>query len=300
MSFGLRGIFPAANAGLRGFAAPLGVPSPVSIRSLAAHQAISTQYQTFGGFRGRLGAFTSPVTAAPAAQFQQAFRGGNLVFTDSGQVDLTNGVLLRFVYQGIHAFGNPGGIANSDVYAIITLLGIEQQVVLVKKVPEDGTDDLYKNLTAGQSSTQGQFSFFEVPSPPQTLALNVKVFHAGLLGADSQDAKAAIVSATEKVAGLFAGVIPGSPVDGSQAQSIGQSFGNFVSNLLGLNDVEVGEEDHTFITIAELEALPPANSLTENGITHNFATPDPITNGDASYKMYFNIEVLPVGAAVHS
>ena len=114
-----------------------------------------------------------------------------------------------------------------------------------------------------------------------------------------QDAKAAIVSAAGKAAGLFAGVVPGSPVDGSQAQSIGESFGKFVSNLLGLNDVEVGEADHTFITIAELEALPASNSVTENGITHNFAT-DLINNGDASYKLYFNIEVLPVGAAAHS
>lgn len=84
MSFGLRAIFPGAGIGLRGFTSspdlPIPVrfnlPVPVSIRSLAAHQAIANEYQNLGGIAGRLGISPSrTITSPDGKNFVQDFRG---------------------------------------------------------------------------------------------------------------------------------------------------------------------------------------------------------------------------------
>jgi hypothetical protein len=243
----------------------------------------------------------SPITPS-GPSFVQNYRGGNLVFDDSGTVSLTDGLQLRITYEGIHCFGNPGGIANSDAYAIIQLLGVEQAIQKTTKVPEDGTDDMYSSLGAGASSTQGQLTWLGTaalaPIPPQTLTLSATVYHAGLLGADSQNTKNAMAGALGKAAQEFVGLF-GLGIASDTAESVGEAVGNFIGSLLSLSDVKINTVERTFKSMSELTALPASDALSEGDITHNFAT-DLIGNGDASYKLYFNIEVLPVGAPVHS
>ena len=305
-----------ALANARALARPFNMQTPISLMDLLrrvqaaqkekelrqiAAQMIDEKYDQLGGPKGRLGAKTSELIIGAPGQFTQTYRGGKLVFTGNDmQVNLTDGAMLRLVYQGIHCFGNPGGIENSDAYAIISLFGAEQALEKVLKVPEDGTDDLYKNFSAGDSSTQGQITILgtELPHSPQTLTLSTQVFRAGILGGHSQDIRNKVGDVLGKVAAEAVGLI-GLGIVSDQAEEVGQAIGKGLGDLLGLSDTRIDTFNRTFKTIEELTALPPSNSLNEGGIAHNFAT-GLITDGDASYKMYFDIEVLPIGPAKHS
>jgi hypothetical protein len=137
------------------------VSPPLIDRRALATQKIDEMYGELGGPTGRLGVRTSELIVGPPGQFLKKYRGGNLVFTEDAKVNITDGVELRIVYQGIHCFGNPGGIRNTDAYAIITLFGAEQKLQKILKVPEDGTDDLYKNFSAGESQRRGKLLYWE-------------------------------------------------------------------------------------------------------------------------------------------
>ena len=49
--------------------------------------------------------------------------------------------------------------------------------------------------------------------------------------------------------------------------------------------------NHSFAEVSELQALPAADSLKQGPIAFNWVT-GLISDGDASYGMYFNIELF--------
>ena len=64
--------------------------------------------------------------------------------------------------------------------------------------------------------------------------------------------------------------------------------------MIGLSDTEINTVRKTFTQLDDLLQLPPPDSKKKIGsITYNFES-DLISDGDASYKVYFNLVVQEI------
>lgn len=292
MAFGLRAFFPGANSGLRQFAPRFSLVPPVSLRTLTANAAIGQRYQALNGFRGQLGAAMSPVRAETASSlaFVQHYRGGDLHF-DGGQTAGDNNRAAVVTYKGIHCFGNPAGLASDSVYVIVSVYSPENKgAAVTKKFPDDNGDGLYDNLEQGQDSTAGVDEMWN--HNPQPLIIVPLVMGSSLLGS-SQKVKSAVHDAAKQAADQAAAA-EGVPVTNAQLDLIGIAVAGIAGALLGslgLTDQVRGKPQTIELHWDNLLALPPVSSQQFGNIKYNVESPI-LTDGDASYKVYFDV-VLP-------
>jgi hypothetical protein len=85
------------------------------------------------------------------------------------------------------------------------------------------------------------------------------------------------------------------PIWGPIFVSIVNAIVNAIGSLLrGLvNDLPIGSWTQAFPTPQDFLNLGPIDSHTQGPIKHNLES-DLITDGDASYKMYFDVELFKV------
>lgn len=285
MDTSLRSIFTKPDVGLNAAATDFGLVRPISVRALAAHQAIDHAYQSAGGFKGQLGVATSALLPSDAGSFLQSFRGGDLRFSGAPIPDLEHGFQLLVEFSGIHCFGNPGTFKNDDAYLIVTIFRPEQAVVKTKKMPNDGTDDVWNNLEAGQDSTKGQVTIDPADLyPPQPIAISGKVMRCGALGCNTGSTRQAVDAAAAAAAGAAGAALTGIAAIATAAAAFGAAVANALSNLVGLDDTEINTWTKTFVDLNEIIQLPPVNSKKIGAISYNFES-DLISDGDSSYKL---------------
>ena len=293
MTLAVSRFFPGANSGLLQFAPGYNLTLPVSVRALAANVAIGQRYQALSGFRGPLGVAMSLVIAEdPSSQtFVQHYRGGDLHFDDLG---LTSGDNLRaavVTYKGIHCFGNPGFLKSDSVYVIVSVYSPEnRQAVVTMKFPDDSGGGLYDDLEQGQDGTAGISDMWV--HNPQPLVIEPLVMGSSLLG-DSQKVKNAVSDAAKQAADEAAAA-EGVPVTNGELDAIGAAVAGIAGALLGslgLTDGVRGRPQSITLHWDDLLALPLPSSKQFGSITYNVESPI-LTDGDASYKVYFDVQIL--------
>jgi len=294
MSFGLRSVFTAPNTTLRQQAGSANLAAPISVKLLAGHVAIAARYIALGGFRGALGVSTTGITeSTDGLSFVQSFRGGDLKFTNDGDVQLDRGVALKIDFAGIHCFGNPGLGKNDTVYGIISWYIPEQAKTTTVKVPNDNSDDAFENFEQGEDRTEGATELLGLQpvTPPQPVILSANVVRCpNFGGCNSEETKANVASAFSTVGQTY-GYAVGGPVGAEVLSKIGDGIGKTLAGVFfGDNPMNPASKP---LSLEAIRALPPMYSLSQGPINYNFET-DIISDGDASYKMYFNLHLYSV------
>jgi hypothetical protein len=299
-SFGFRSLFPGAQAGLRQFAPRFNLSPPISLRALAAHAAIATKYEQLGGFKGALGLALSGVRPDSPSAFSQPFTGGDIHFLDNGQTPVFPIFQTSITYQGAHCFGNPSGLASDSVYLIVSIYPPSNpERAVVFKIPDDGGSHLIDNFEKGQDSTDGIREIFGgEKQPPVPLVINTMVMGSSLLG-DSQKVKEKVKEAVQQAAdqsGTAEGQLASPGVLNFLAGAISSVFGGILDDL-GLTDAVRGRPQSIMLRLAPEanDFLPNAPQKQQGPISFNFETPL-LTDGDASYKAYFNVETVQLDA----
>jgi hypothetical protein len=292
MTFAVSRFFPAANSGLGQFAKQFNLVPPVSLRALTANVAIAQRYQALNTFRGPLGVAMSPVTAKDASSqaFVQHYRGGDLHFEDGKtRGDNLKAAVVRF--KGIHCFGNPGFLKSDSVYAIVSVYSPENtHAANTMKFPDDTGGGLYDDLEQGQDRTDGIADLWL--HNPQPLVIEPLVMGSSLLG-DSQKVKDKVRDAAQQAASQAAAA-EGVPATDAQIAAIAAACSSLTVGFLsalGLTDGVRGIPQTITLGWDDLLALPPVSSKQFGIINFNVESPI-LTDGDASYKVYFDVQFL--------
>jgi hypothetical protein len=303
MTVSLRAVFQEPDVDLRQTASSLDLDAPVSLRQLVAADAIQEKWLKNDGGQGPLGVATSTVQSSDAGSFTQNFRGGDLRFTSDGSVNRDTAYELQVGFRGIHCFGQPGFLESDNVYAIITLYGLEQNKLKVWALPGDSSDnDHWDNLEEGEDRTFGNVTLKGIPAPttPQPITLNSVIVRCSGSGSCHADGTKKVVLGIATGAGVTIGTIVGAGV--FKQPKLGATAGAAAGALIGelidgalFDDKKIGDANHTF-TMEQISALGPVDSQSSGPIQFNYMS-DIITDGDASYRLYFNLQVLEIKPA---
>jgi hypothetical protein len=292
--FGVRSFFPGANAGLRQFLSGFNLTPPVGLRTLTANAAIAARYRSLNGFRGPLGVAMSPVTSEGASSqaFVQSYRGGDLHFL-GGRTSGDHMKQTTITYKGAHCFGNPGFLKSDSVYVIVSAYSPEnRQAANTMKFPDDQGGTLYDDFEQDQDRTGGIADIWS--GPPQPLVIEPLVMGSSLLG-DSQKVKNAIRDAIQKAADST-NAAEGQPATLAQIALLSNAFTSIFAGFLdalGLTDQVRGRPQSISFQYEDLLALPPASSQHFGIIEYNVESPI-LTDGDASYKVYFDVRTVSI------
>jgi hypothetical protein len=293
MGFGIRTIFPGAGAGLRQFQSRFQLTPPISVRNLAAHTAIAAKYQQLGNFKGPLGLILSAVKVDVGDAFIRSFSGGDVHFTDNGQTLVNPLFQTTITYVGAHCFGNPAGLGSDSVYLLVSVYppGNPDQAV-VFKIPDDGGAGLINDFERGQDSNDGvRVIWGGTQKPPQPLVITTMVMGSSLFG-DSTKVKEKVKEAV-LTAASEANAAEGEVASPSQLDFLANAFATIFGGLLdalGLTDQVRGRPQSIQLRrdTAGDDFIPQAPPKQQGPIRYNFETPL-LTDGDASYKAYFNV-----------
>jgi len=290
-SFGVRSFFPGANAGLRQFFARFNLIPPVSLRTLAANAAIAQKYQQKGGYKGPLGVALSPVGASTPGSFVQSFEGGQIHFT-GGQTTIPPRNYITIAYRGAHCFGEPKFPHSHAGYVVVIIYKAnnKDQAVVVK-LPDDAGGDTYNNWNTGVDETQGQAIIFGADTnvSPSDIVIETLVMGHEVLG-DPKQVKKAIQDAVQKVADEVSAAegVPPDAIPRGALDLITTGLFEVVNSLFGLTDQVRGSPMSKTIGYADWFTLPVHGSKQIGPIPYNWET-DIMTDGDASYKAYFDL-----------
>jgi hypothetical protein len=293
MTFAVRAFFPGAKSGLLQFAPRFNLAPPVSVRALTANVAIAGKYAEKGGYVGPFGVALSPVLTESPSSFVQSFEGGKLHFTD-GQTNATNQQFITISYKGAHCFGSPKFPRSHSGYVIVIVyVENKKDKATIKKFPDDAGGGTYDGWDEGGDQTAGQGVIFggdRDTQPPSGVIIETLVMGHEPLGSP-EDVKKAINDAVEKAkdeAAAAEGVPPDS-VPPVVVNVISQGLFAVVDGLFGLTDQVRGRPVARTIKFVDWDTLPPPDSKQFGTISFNWET-DIMTDGDASYKAYFNLE----------
>ena len=188
-------------------------------------------------------------------------------------------------------FGNPGFLKSDSVYVIVSVYSPEnRQAVVTMKFPDDSGGGLYDDLEQGQDGTAGISDMWV--HNPQPLVIEPLVMGSSLLG-DSQKVKNAVSDAAKQAADEAAAA-EGVPVTNGELDAIGAAVAGIAGALLGslgLTDGVRGRPQSITLHWDDLLALPLPSSKQFGSITYNVESPI-LTDGDASYKVYFDVQIL--------
>ena len=158
------------------------------------------------------------------------------------------------------------------------------------KFPDDIGGGLYDDLEQDQDATAGVADMWV--HNPQPLVIEPMVMGSSLLG-NSQKVKNAVSDAAKQAADEAAAA-EGVPVTNAELDAFGIAVGGVAGAILGslgLTDGVRGRPQSITFHWDDLLALPPASSKQFGNITYNVESPI-LTDGDASYKVYFDVQIL--------
>src|SRR5215471_13888804 len=269
VAFGRIGTFVQVNI----LAAP-----PVDALAIAT-QKINDKYAQLGGRRSPLGRPILPGAPVQSSgnRFFTNYRGGQITFSvEEGVVaHQTFETIVR--YRGIHCFGKSEAV--DEPYAIVGVYTPDSpDTVIVKKFPKDRTS--YENFVS--STDESASDDVRTFATPQDIAISCTVMEHD--SGDPDRAAAAVEGALKKAAGdsgvasagdisVFTGILDDLGIPG------------LIADVLGVGDDVIGVQTLQ-IHFTELEPGPPLRKFQQ--VSFNFESPL-LTDGDASYKIYFEV-----------
>lgn len=252
---------------------------PVDDQRGIATQMIRAKYQQIGE---RLSPLGRPLT--PDAPVQT---DGNMFFTDyrGGRISFSvkDGVLAHatFVttvrYKGIHCFGKSEAV--DEPYAIVGVYTPDStETTITKKFPVGATS--YTDFVASTDASES--IDVRTMATPQDIAISCTVMEHD--SGDPDRAAAAVEGALKKAAG-DAGVVDAADISVFTGVLDDLKIPGLIANVLGVGDDVIGSQTLQ-IHYTELEPKPPMQQF--GNIFFNFQSPL-LSDGDASYKIYFEV-----------
>ncbi len=226
--------------------------------------------------------------------FQQNYRGGTIrVMSGNAEATVRHRIIVR--YTGMHCFGGQRGAGDDDMYALISVYAPEQGDVDHASVRIPSPDGVVE-MNDGRSSAEGTRDLWS--GPPQDLVMLASLWEHDNSAPD--DVKTVVDGAF--VSGITAAALPSTgpvaiPIGAISAWLIPKITSWVLENALGFGDDNIGNWVSPPFHFDDLMgATKPRTEWA--GLEYNFET-DLITDGDASYKLFFDViheeitEVLP-------
>ncbi|MGA7314393.1 MAG: hypothetical protein WBX22_10505 [Silvibacterium sp.] len=195
-------------------------------------------------------------------------------------------------YQGAHCFGSPKFPESHSGYVIVIVyVANKQSNAKVVKLPDDAGGDTYSGWDQSVDQTEGQGIIFggTQEDAPTDLVIETLVIGHEPLG-DPKGVKQKISDAVQQ-AGSAASAAEGVPPGGippAVYDILTAGLFAVVDGLFGVTDQVRGRPVAKTIKYADWDTLPSLDSKQIGNITFNWET-DLMTDGDASYKAFFNL-----------
>ena len=253
----------------------LAAPDPLAI----ATQMILAKYQQLGG---RLSPLGHPVQAdAPVqsdgSEFFTDYRGGRISFSDAEGVSAHATFATTVRYRGIHCFGKSEAV--DEPYAIVGVYTPDSpETTITKKFPIGAAS--YENFVASTDTSESVD--VRTLTTPQDLAISCTVMEHD--SGDPERAAAAVEDALKKAAS-DSGVVDAADISVFTGVLDDLKIPGLIADVLGVGDDVIGSQTLQ-IHYTELEPAPPLQKF--GNVSFNFESPL-LTDGDASYKIYFEV-----------
>jgi hypothetical protein len=181
------------------------------------------------------------------------------------------------------------------VVAIIYTANKKDQAVVVK-IPDDAGGNVYNDWNSGVDEKQGQAVIFgnDTNIAPSDIVIETLVIGHEVLG-DPQKVKKTIQDAVQKAADEAAAAegVPPDAIPQVALDILTTGLFEVVNSLFGLTDQVRGRPMAKTIKYKDWFTLPAQDSKQFGPIPYNWET-DIMTDGDASYKAYFNLVMSSV------
>jgi hypothetical protein len=271
-----------ASANIRELAKRVNMQPPISLHALIAAHQIQQKYAQIGGRQSPLGRPIDPGRSVQSSgqEFFRDFQGGQIKFTAGGgaSASATHQTIVRF--RGIHCFGKSEAV--DEPYAIVGVYAPDaRDQTTTKKFPSDR--DRYENFVASTDASESANVSPNSPSwAPQTVAISCTVMEHD---SGDPDRVAAKVEEAIKKAANTAGAADEVSVFTGILDDLG--IPGFIADVLGVGDDVIGSQVLQ-IDIGEMVPKKPMQKF--GNIEFNFESPL-LSDGDASYKLYFEVFV---------
>jgi hypothetical protein len=274
------------SASVRELAKRVNLPPPISLHALIAALQIQQKYDQIGGRQSPLGKPINPSRSVEfnGQEFFRDFRGGQIKVTSAGGAAAfeTHQTIVRF--RGIHCFGKSEAV--DEPYAIVGVYAPDaREQTVTKKFPSDR--DSYTDFVASTDATESTDVSPDFPGwAPQSVAISCTVMEHD--SGDPDRAAAAVEDAIKKAAdtagaaeevSVFTGILDDLKIPG------------LIADLLGVGDDVIGSQ----VLQIDIDQMIPKRPMQKFGnIEFNFESAL-LSNGDASYKLYFEVFVNQIG-----
>jgi hypothetical protein len=254
--------------------------------SSTAAQQIQQKYVEIGERRSPLGLAIDPSHSVQSSSegFFRDFRGGQIKITSGGGASAfaTHQTIVRF--RGIHCFGKSEAV--DEPYAIVGVYAPDaRDQTSTKKFPVDKTS--YQDFVASTDASESTDVSPDFPGwAPQSVAISCTVMEHD--SGDPDRVAAAVEDAIKKAANtagvaddisVFTGILDDLKIPG------------LIADLLGVGDDVIGSQVLQ-IDIGEMDPKRPMQKF--GNISFNFESPL-LSDGNASYKLYFEVFVQEIG-----
>ncbi len=249
---------------------------------IAAHD-IDREHWANGGSRGPLGNPLSDILKNGGV-FVRNFEGEKIEWKNLEGATAYSQYFVRILYKGLHCFGETSGLGSDEPYAVVSAYNpaSRERVKTIKFGP-------YENVEDGTSLPEVEQLWADFASD---IAINTVVMEHD--AGDHDRIRDKIQEALKKAADAAAAAFGVStPPEWTNTITLGIAEG--ITSILGLGDDVIGQD--TFLIRRE-ELIDLANGqvieLKKFGsIEFNYpvddATRPPISDNDASYKVYFEV-----------
>jgi hypothetical protein len=255
---------------------------PISLHTLIAAHQIQQKYVEIGERRSPLGRPIDPSLSVQSSgqEFFRNFRGGQIKFTSGSGASAfaTHQTIVRF--RGIHCFGKSEAV--DEPYAIIGVYAPDAEDQTTKKKFPSGRTS-YENFVASTDASESADVSPSFPGwAPQSVAISCTVMEHD--SGDPDRVAAAVEDAIKKAAStagaaddvsVFTGLLDDLKIPG------------LIADLLGVGD-DVIDSQVLQIDIGNMIPKRPMQKF--GNIEFNFESPL-LSDGDASYKLYFEVFV---------
>jgi hypothetical protein len=274
-----------ASVSVREMAKRVNMQTPISLHALIAAQQIRQKYTQIGGRQSALGRPIDPNlnVQSNGQEFFTDFRGGQIKLMSGGGTSAfaTHQTIVRF--RGIHCFGKSEAV--DEPYAIVGVYAPDaRDQTATKKFPVDRTS--YEDFVASTDASESTDVSPGSPGwAPQSVAISCTVMEHD--SGDPDRAAAAAEDAIKKAANtagaaddisVFTGILDDLKIPG------------LIADLLGVGDDVIGSQ----VLQIDIGEIVPKRPMQKFGnISFNFESPL-LSDGDASYKLYFEVFVQEV------
>lgn len=254
-----------------------------TLETLVAAHDIEREHWSIGGTRGPLGNPLSS-TSRNGGVFVRNFEGGKIEWKANEGATPYSQFFLRILYKGLHCFGETSGAGSDEPYAVVSAYNpaSRERVKTIKFGP-------YENVEDGTSLPEVEQLWADFASD---IAISTVVMEhdAGDHDQIRDKIQEALKQGADAAAAAF-GV--STPPEWTDTITLGLAEG--ITSVLGLGDDVIGQD--TFL-IRRQELIDLANSQSielkrfgsiEFNYPVNDATRPPISDNDASYKVYFEV-----------